>query len=190
MSLETAVSRFPNFGYQQYFASPESTKEIEINLEMFFASMYQTPTSTHKRDVTKLGELQSYFNARQWGTAKWDTPWNKNMLETEGEYYLDTFASGGMNGPLNWYRTTKLRFDEEKDLPSQLPNLPWLLMYGSKDKTCSKKHCESTKRYAPQIQVVALDGVSHWVMIEAKEAVTKAVIGFVKANVESVGPKL
>jgi hypothetical protein len=32
MSLEDIVGKIPNYGYQLYFANPESTKEIEANV--------------------------------------------------------------------------------------------------------------------------------------------------------------
>jgi len=194
ISIEEAAKRLPMFGYQVYFASPESTSEIEQNLDKFFATMYQTPTSSHKhRSITRIGELQEYLLSRKGDSPNWDTNWNSDFKPSEIEYYIKTFRQGGMNGPLNWYRTTKLRYEEEQEaqLPANLPShLPWLLVYGSKDPTCSPKHCESTKLFVPQIEVLELEGVSHWVMTEAKQSIIDAIIQFVQSRVEMAQSKL
>jgi soluble epoxide hydrolase / lipid-phosphate phosphatase len=107
-----------------------------------------------------------------------------------------------MTAPLNYYRTTELRYTEEYcqwgfdqldyqltfnkalNLPAQLPQFPWLFIYGGKDKTCNDRLVEAMSKFVPQVKVVKLEGKSHWVMIEAKEEVSKLVLDFVKGNLE------
>jgi len=102
---------------------------MENNLEAFFASMYQTPSSNYRRSsITLTGDLHAALPDK---SIKWDKIWNGDLNAKvspailvigcsvygawqDVRYYLDTFKRGGMTGPLNYYRTTKLRFEEEK----------------------------------------------------------------------------
>jgi len=122
------------------------------------------------------------------GNVNWDKVWNKELNPSDVQYYLNTFRKGGMTGPLNYYRTTKLRFEEESAINSVtiLPKIPWLLIYGEKDKTCNSRLVHNTRKFVPQVKVVKLEGKSHWVMIEAKEEVARLVLDFVN---ELVGQK-
>lgn len=60
-----------------------------------------------------------------------------------------------------------------------LPPVPWLFIYGTKDRSCTAFHREIMRRHAPQVKVVALEGVAHWVMVEASENVLRCINDFV-----------
>lgn len=66
----------------------------------------------------------------------------------------------------------------------QLPEIPWMLIYGDKDKTCNSRLVKNTRKFVPQLKVVKLEGISHWVMIEARQEVTKLVLDFVRDELE------
>jgi soluble epoxide hydrolase/lipid-phosphate phosphatase len=80
----------------------------------------------------------------------------------------------------------------EAKLSSQLSNdIPWMMIYGSNDRTTSEKHIEGTKKkFLPQLEIVRLDGIGHWVMIEAADKVTKTVTQFLKRHVDLERAKL
>jgi soluble epoxide hydrolase/lipid-phosphate phosphatase len=87
--------------------------------------------------------------------------------------------------------TSLLGHVTDHKLPAQLPrNLPWLLIYGDKDKTCNPKLVQSTNKFVPQINVVKLEGISHWVMVEAKGKISDLVVNFVKDNIKEGKSKL
>jgi soluble epoxide hydrolase / lipid-phosphate phosphatase len=77
-----------------------------------------------------------------------------------------------------------------QNLPAQPQQIPWLLIYGTKDKTCDHRAVDNTTRFIPQIKIVKLEGKSHWVMIEARFEVTQMILDFVKDNLEVFETKL
>lgn len=58
-------------------------------------------------------------------------------------------------------------------LTSPRPDLPVLTIIGDRDPTKNQPALESTRKAVPQTKIVILDGVGHWLMIEAKDAVIK-----------------
>jgi pimeloyl-ACP methyl ester carboxylesterase len=104
-----------------------------------------------------------------------------------------------MNGPLSYYRTTKIRFEEEKgqciplsvlgiaetrflfvgaQLPGQLPAaLPVLHIWGGKDPTATPRRVLSRMRETtPTFEEISLPDKGHWIMAQAGEVVTGAVL--------------
>jgi pimeloyl-ACP methyl ester carboxylesterase len=65
------------------------------------------------------------------------------------------------------------------------------MIYGSYDKTSSEKHVTGTKaRFLPQLEIVRLENIGHWVMVEAAEQVTKTVIEFIERGITGQRAKL
>jgi soluble epoxide hydrolase / lipid-phosphate phosphatase len=68
------------------------------------------------------------------------------------------------------------------DRPSKLPdNIPWLFMYGSKDVACVPQLVTKTKSLIPQLKVVNMEGMGHWLQAEAKDDVVKEVVELVES---------
>lgn len=90
-----------------------------------------------------------------------------------------------MTGPLMYYKTQKLRFDEEKDaIPSTLPaSLPVIFFHPLADPTCSSKHVELSKKFVPSLEVVKVEDVGHWMMLECRDMITDRVVEWVEAVV-------
>jgi pimeloyl-ACP methyl ester carboxylesterase len=84
----------------------------------------------------------------------------------------------------------------DSNLPTNLPStFPVLFIWGKDDPTCSPKHVERMRALVEgeqegRMKVVALDGVSHWVPWQAKEAVAEEVKRFVREVVDGPGVKL
>ncbi|KAI0046648.1 alpha/beta-hydrolase [Auriscalpium vulgare] len=167
LSLPEIVKRLPNLGYQLYLASDASTKEVEANLDRFLRLMYSLVTPD--KNMLLEGKLrQVLFHAEGQAPAK------KLLLNEK---------MSNMNGPLSYYRTTKARFDEEKAArlaPSLPASLPVLHIYGSRDKTTAASAAEASRQLIPRLELVELDGVGHWVMLQAKEEITEAVGGWLE----------
>jgi soluble epoxide hydrolase/lipid-phosphate phosphatase len=117
--------------------------------------------------------------------------------EQERRFYLDHLAKG-MEGPLNYARTYKARYDEERgmmarvafdsqtellfvDLPSNLnPNLPVLFIWGTLDRTTTSFLIKKSHKFIPRLQDVALEGKGHWIMVEAKDEVTEIIASWLQ----------
>jgi soluble epoxide hydrolase/lipid-phosphate phosphatase len=136
------VKRFPTYGYQLYFADESSTKEIEANVNSIFNHLFAVLTTDHYQletflkvlhsdlgpdgaQITAKGALRPYVLGDvpfKSGTLLSDEVINSycdaprtnidNIWAQELNYYLSQFNS--MQGPLSYYRTTELRFEEEK----------------------------------------------------------------------------
>ncbi|TDL29656.1 alpha/beta-hydrolase [Rickenella mellea] len=160
------AQRIPNFGYQVYFGDERSTTEIESKLETFLSLMYRFPGTG--KSFAKLGQLQS-------------TLANADELQ----YYLVQYRNGGMLGPLSYYRTNKVRFEEERDhkLQSEVsPSFPVLFVWGTADPTCSTKHVESMRKFVKNLTEVKLDGLGHWLMVEGKDVLADHVLNFLASS--------
>lgn len=57
-------------------------------------------------------------------------------------------------------------------------------MYGSKDPTRPGQRLEATKTFNPQIEIIRLEGKSHWLMVDSKDEIAKAVINMIKTRVQ------
>lgn len=70
-----------------------------------------------------------------------------------------------------------LSFIPAANLPSNLrADLPVLHVWGTKDATASPSAAARSKAYIPRLKVEQLDGVGHWVMLQAKQEVTGTVL--------------
>ncbi|KAH7907146.1 Alpha/Beta hydrolase protein [Hygrophoropsis aurantiaca] len=187
MPVETMAERYANFGYQVYFADNTATTEIESNLATFFRLLFRKPNKTIS--WAKMGELKALL------TRKQNTNLTNGCLLTDEQldYYVSQY-SRGILGPLSYYRTTKIRYEEEKGkstftyrlnppiffrlpagaLPTVLgAKLPVLCLYGTEDETCPPSSLRNAHKFIPQLQDVALDGAGHWILLEAKDIVTE-----------------
>ena len=118
-----------------------------------------------------------------------------------------------MNGPLNYYRTTHHRFQEEKgkfsnnqsaiDLLTMVPprtdnglmpapraDLPVLLIVGKDDPTANQGALEVTKKLIPQVKIELIEGVGHWVMVECKDHINESIPRFLQSALSNVHTKL
>jgi len=180
LSLEQVVQRLPIFGYQLYFSDPTSTQEIEANLSTFFRILHRGTAA----DITSKGKLQEVLK----NSIHVDT----YLSVEEFQYYIDNFKAGGMNGPLNYYRTTKHRFDEEVGrLPMSFPkSFSVLFLWGDEDATCSPSQVGRMENYIPSLRVMQVFGKGHWLMTQSPDVVASSIAEFVRSVIEKASAKL
>lgn len=167
--IEEVVKRVPNLGYQVYLGHPKSSHEVLANLKKFLSVMYARPDSGNC--ITSLGNLEKIL-------LKGPLPEFSCLLSDKELDYYYSQMSMGMFGPLNYYRTVKLRHEEElaAGLPARLPaDLPFLFIWGTKDPTTTPASISNSRKFIERYQDVALEGRGHWLMIEAKDEVTKTI---------------
>lgn len=176
MPVEEMARKYPSYGYQIYFASESSTSEIEANLVLFLGVVYRP--SEKALPWNKLGDLHALFTNK-----RIDVTDGCLLNERELQFYVSQFQRG-MRGPLSYYRTTKTRFEEEKEaqLPAHLPpNLPVLFMYGTRDASCPPPAVRNAHKFISRLNTVALEDVGHWVMLEAQDRITLEVLEFLSS---------
>ncbi|KAJ3520811.1 hypothetical protein NMY22_g12581 [Coprinellus aureogranulatus] len=172
ISLPEVVKRAPNYGYQLYINDPRSSEEIDAHLPTFVDIMYKAlgKVPNFNLNFTREGALRKILHDP--ATPK-DLP--SVLNEQERAFYIQELGKG-MHGPLNYYRTTLHRFEEEKaaGLTPQFPsNLPYLFIWGTKDPTVVAPVIAKAQKFIPRYQDIAIEGRGHWLMVEAKEEVTE-----------------
>lgn len=107
--------RLPHWGYQLQFASGEIEEKVTTpeDIRRFISCIWlgTTPEGEHGVSVEK-GVLFDVLPRLQ------DSP----ILSTEElDEYTRSFTASGLRGPLNWYRTRELVYEEEKELADKGP---------------------------------------------------------------------
>ncbi|EGO27719.1 hypothetical protein SERLADRAFT_435482 [Serpula lacrymans var. lacrymans S7.9] len=104
MPVEGVVSRYQDFGYQAYFATHSSTADIDPKVSYLLQILYRK--SDGVMPWTKPGEMKNLLiNEREVTDCL--------LNHKELEYYVSQFSRGVL-GPLSYYRTAKVRYEEEK----------------------------------------------------------------------------
>ncbi|EJF62356.1 alpha/beta-hydrolase [Dichomitus squalens] len=184
--LETLVERYPNWGYQLYFQEKSTNAELENQLSRFFRLIFRNRRGTPGLSKWTLpGGLKALFE-----TAEGTERHTGHLTQEEHDYYLSQFANS-MNGPLNYYRTTRYRFEEERDgtiLQAPRSDLPVLLMIGKDDPTSNQAALGATKKLIPQAQIELIEGVGHWLMVECKDRINESIPRFLRAHLPDAVP--
>jgi pimeloyl-ACP methyl ester carboxylesterase len=101
--------------------------------------------------------------------------------------YLDVW-SRGLEGPLNYYRASPLRPPAGPDDPLhalQLPDamlrvgVPTTVLWGERDNALRPGLLEGLDRWVPDLRVVRVPDVSHWIVHEQPARVAEAIAGLV-----------
>ncbi|KAF5333153.1 hypothetical protein D9611_002715 [Ephemerocybe angulata] len=170
LPLPEVVKRAPNLGYQLYFEDPESSSEIQSHLGTFINMVYkdQEGKSTHPElSFTAEGALRKILR----------NPETPADVSIERAFYLQELGKG-MHGPLNYYRTSLHRHEEERDasLPAELrSDLSYLFIWGTKDPTATPFVISKAQKFIKNYRDIAIEGRGHWLMVEAKDEITQHV---------------
>jgi pimeloyl-ACP methyl ester carboxylesterase len=89
---------------------------------------------------------------------------------------------GAMTAMINWYRAVvRTRGRTYRGLPHRIAQ-PTLLIWGTDDSALGQELTYGTERYALDLRVRYLDGISHWVQQEAPDAVNAMLVPFVRGE--------
>lgn len=175
--LELAVKTVvPNFKYQLQLGGPEVEKEIvgKERLKAFLRGMYGGLTSDGKPvfSVSQGVDFEALKDVQPGG-----------FLDAEElDHYVEEYNRNGMRGPLNWYRTRQLNFEEEKvlaekeDLKVQPPSL---FVLSKRDAALPKAMSEGMEEHFVDLTRVEIDA-SHWVLCEKPDEVNGIVKDFLQ----------
>lgn len=129
------------------------------------------------------------------------TPRVKRLPLWQEMEYLLSQTGDSIQGQLNYYRTSKLRFEEEHagtpttllldrtvthPLHSIAPNLlsrykedvPVLFIRGANDITTPDLIVDIMRQALPWTKIVTYEGAGHWLMLEKKDEVTQDVLNW------------
>jgi len=177
VDLDALGAALPNFTYQKHLAGPEVESVVaaggEPRLRAFLHGMFgaRTPAGEPAFDNTR-GVLLDNLDAL--GSSP--------LLDAdEADYYVREYARKGLRGPLNWYRTRRVNFDEERVWladGAEPPRfeMPALMLSAADDSTLPPKLTEGMEKYFADLSRAVVPG-SHWVLLGPWVAAANAEIG-------------
>ncbi|CEL08801.1 hypothetical protein ASPCAL11946 [Aspergillus calidoustus] len=167
MSIEEMVEKVtPHFAYQLHFISGELEEVVHTkdDHKQFLITLYggRTEKREFAFDVHKGVDLELLRRVRP--------SWLLN--DDELEYYAWEFARHGLRGPLNWYRTRKINYDDELALSSGTIKVPVLFIQALKDEALPPHLGKGMAKHLPQLQIKHVDA-SHWALWERPKEVNE-----------------
>ena len=108
ISLEEIVKRVPNFRYQLRLSQLDCDQELDADPEAFFTRVFRCADE----GAGPLYDAQKDSIIRD----RPPTRRSKAISERQLQYYVDQYKKTGFHGSLNWYRTTKVKFEESKGI--------------------------------------------------------------------------
>lgn len=165
---EVLVQKLPNFGYQLQFAGPDVEDKVVGRDEIrgFLGILYggsDTTGSGEKLFDAMKGVRLDKIEAGEVGESPL-------LSKEEMDYYVGEYERNGMRGPLNWYRTGKVNYDEERKLIEEgrsKVTVPALMVVASRDPALPPAMAAAMDRYCEDLLVKTEVNATHWALWEA-----------------------
>ncbi|KGO67720.1 hypothetical protein PITC_000580 [Penicillium italicum] len=169
VSLEDFVrDKAPNFTYQLQFKSGELEKVIRSkdDIRQFLLALYGGRTEAGELGIdTTKGVLLDKFGGLKL---------SRLLSEEELEFYTNEFARHGIHGPLNWYRTRDLNYEDELAILDRHIQVPTLFVQALRDQALPPHLGKSMPKQFPRLTVKQVD-TSHWALWEKPEEVNEII---------------
>ncbi|KAL2864463.1 alpha/beta fold hydrolase [Aspergillus lucknowensis] len=175
LSVEEMVEKItPHFAYQLHFISGEIEKVVHTKEEhkQFLIALYggRTDQKEFAFDVNSGVDLEKMRRVRPSWLLSEEVCFSPFNLELE--YYAWEFARHGLRGPLNWYRTRKINYDDELALPTGSIKVPVLFIQALKDDALPPHLGKGMAKHLPQLTIKQVD-TSHWALWEKPKEVNE-----------------
>ncbi|EPQ64413.1 Bgt-2601 [Blumeria graminis f. sp. tritici] len=177
------LSTLPNFKYQIQLMGPEVESAIvgEAKLRQFFSAIFGGRTPTQE---PLFAASHGVFLDRL--DAVGPPPL---LSEEELDFYVKSYARTGMRGPLNWYRTEELNFEDERALAeniagSQLFQMPVLFIACSRDEALPPYLSFGMDSWFKTLQRAEVDS-SHWALTETPLKINGHIKDFLTGTVKA-----
>ncbi|SMY22555.1 unnamed protein product [Zymoseptoria tritici ST99CH_1A5] len=143
----------PQFGYQLQFGSDhhrvEKTVRTEKEVRKFLLGMYGGRTPEGRKFMTaEKGVDLGLFD------DKFEIAMTPLLSDEELDFYVQEFMRNGMNGPLNWYRTRKVNWEDEQEMPESARKTikqPTLYIFATKDGILTRELTLGMERHIPNL---------------------------------------
>lgn len=117
---------------------------------------------------------RSWLNAFYLGGARGRT----FLTDEEFDVYVDAFTSGGITGPVNWYRNIDANAAALGYLQNEPIGQPCLLIAADADPVLPLSLTEGLDRWMPRLDAVVIEDCGHWTQQERPGEVNDALIGW------------
>ncbi|KAJ2960531.1 hypothetical protein NQZ79_g4100 [Umbelopsis isabellina] len=167
--LEKIVEALPNFRYQLRFSAADCDQELDADPEAFFKRILRL----HTEAAGPLYDAENDSIIR--GRPQLER--SKAITENQLKYYVEQYKRNGFHGALNWYRTTKVKFEESKDLDPIIKH-PAMMVTASDDKALPPSMAEGMHKFIPNLEMQHIENAGHWVLWEQPAQCNRLLDGF------------
>ncbi|CAD6444870.1 abb6aaf1-f476-46d4-a58b-5d68de6db473 [Sclerotinia trifoliorum] len=176
-----AMTVLPNFKYQLQFKGPDVEREIvgKDKLRLMLNALYGGRTADNELGFS-VAEGVLFSNLEKLG----HTPL---LSKEELDFYADQYAINGIRGPLNWYRTGELNFEDERELAPLFHekglkvDIPTMFVAGSKDAALPPAMGDGTENWFTEGKLKKREvNTSHWALWEKPEEVNGYIAEFLE----------
>lgn len=169
------------YEYQNFFASDESDKVCEENVEYLFDTIStddwpKVVLEVMSKPNTMKEALQRHHNL--------NIKWHKSVTDEDKQHFVQRFKRDGFNGAYNWYRYFVhhgLPKGDEAVKAGPMIEVPILYVGYTDDLICRKENILAGQKAGmlPQLTNLTLQG-GHWGLVQDPEPFGRAVIGWLK----------
>ncbi|KAK4225533.1 putative epoxide hydrolase [Podospora fimiseda] len=182
MDKKTIVEHvLPNFGYQLQFEALDLENKImsqgRDGIRKFLSCLYGAKVKeTGKSAMTgEKGIELELFDGEQIGKSPL-------VSDEELEFYVSEYERNGIHGPLNWYRTWEVNFQEERELINEgrlKISQPALIVTASRDIALPPAMAAGMDKWVERLMRRGVEA-SHWAIWEKPEEVNGYIEEFLK----------
>ncbi|CAK4032411.1 related to epoxide hydrolase [Lecanosticta acicola] len=176
--------KVPQFGYQLQFGSEEGVVERAVDgdegrMRKFLNGLYGGKTEGGKKFMDPRTGVDLGI------VAKGEVERSVLMSEEEIDFYVQEFMKNGIHGPLNWYRTRKVNWEDEKSIPASLRTTirqPVLYILATKDEVLTRDMGRNMETMCPNLTRGEVPA-GHWALWQTPEQINGLLKGWVEGVV-------
>jgi pimeloyl-ACP methyl ester carboxylesterase len=178
LSKREVVERLPNFGYQAQFDGTEVDEGVvgREKIKAFLSVMFGARRADGQVvfDVAKGLRLDKLEPA-----AIGESPL---LSREEMEFYADEYVRNGIRGPLCWYKTGRVNYEEERTLLEESKvrvTMPALMVVASRDSALPPAMAAGMGQHCDSLVTRQVDA-THWALWEAAAETNKHIGEFLE----------
>ncbi|KAI1413789.1 alpha/beta-hydrolase [Hypoxylon sp. FL1857] len=162
------VGQYPTFKYQLQFREPSFDREFsnETEIRQLLLAVNEAKSPDGKTAFSPNGidlDLLPYLHQPSL------------LSDAELDLYVSEFQIRGLRGPLNWYRTAKINFEDELPIAQAGGHrftMPTLFVQALRDPVLIPELSEGMDQYFDKLTRAEVN-TGHWAMIEGPDEVNK-----------------
>ncbi|KAI1839040.1 hypothetical protein DTO027I6_7824 [Penicillium roqueforti] len=136
-----------------------------------FAYQLQFKSEKVEKAIRSKAEIRQFLIALYGGRTQ---EGERLLSEEELDFYTDEFARNGLHGPLNYYRTGDLDYDDELPILERGVQIPTLFIQALRDEALPPYLGKSMGQQVPRLTLEQVD-TSHWALWEKPEEVNEII---------------
>ncbi|KAK4163472.1 putative epoxide hydrolase [Cladorrhinum sp. PSN259] len=187
MDKKTLVETvLPNFGYQLQFEDTKLEETVmsqgKDGIRKFLSVLYGAKVNGKPAMTGEDGIDLGLFEGDQIGRSPL-------LTEEELEFYVGEYERNGVHGPLNWYRTWKINFEEERELVTEgrlRITQPALIVTASRDIALPPAMADGMVKVVDQLTRKGVE-CSHWATWEKPAEVNRHIGEFLEGVLKGEG---